>query len=368
MQARILIDRAALRANVVALRNLSAPAQFIAVVKANAYGHGMSLIAPAIADIVDGYGVYEVAEAVALRDLGITLPIHVLGAIPPQEIDAGLEADIIFPCWDHGAWRRDLLNACRRREQRAKVQIKIDSGLTRLGVAPAKARDFLAALRADTNFDITGAYSHLASAEELDSRYTNEQLANFEAAIPKGSVPQRHIAASAAAMLWPQLRLDAVRVGIALYGLWPSDGSRARLSKTMTLQPVLSWHSHVVSVHEVAAETPIGYGSTYRPATDTRIGIVPIGYAEGLPRALSNNGTLIVDGTACPIVGRVCMNMTFVDLEEAPRAHVGSQVTIIGSDGNAEVSADHVATLSGTISYEIVARLPATIPRSFASA
>lgn len=365
MQAHIAIDRAALRSNVFAIRKLADPAQFIAVVKANAYGHGIDLVAPAIADIVDGYGVYEVEEATTLRQLGITHPIHVLGSVAPQEFNAALDADIIFPCWDDGAWRNELLAACRRREQRAKVQIKVDTGLTRLGISPKHAPKFLADLQRETQFEITGAYSHLASAEELDSRYNSEQLANFNAAIPSGSVPQRHIAASAAAMLWPQLRLDAVRVGISLYGLWPSPGSRARLGNTVTLRPVMSWHSQIVNVQQVSAETPVGYGSTYRPATDTRIGIVPIGYAEGLPRILSNNGTLLIDGTPCPIVGRICMNMTFVDLGNAPEAHVGSPVTMIGGQNGQAITADDIATRSNTISYEIVARLPQSIPRRY---
>ena len=365
MQAHIFIDRAALRQNVIAVRALSAPACFMAVVKANAYGHGLELIAPAIADLVDAYGVYEVSEATALRALGLQHPIHVLGAVAPHEFAAALEADVVFPCWDHGGWRADLIQACRRHDQRAKVQIKVDSGLTRLGVKPSAAQAFLAELRMISELEVTGAYSHLASAEELDSRYTYEQLANFDTAIPPGSVPQRHLAASAAAMLWPRLRLDMVRVGIALYGIWPSVGSRTRLQSTTTLHPVLSWQSHLVSVHEVAAETPIGYGSTYRPGTDTRIGIMPIGYAEGLPRSLSNDGTVIVDGVLCPIVGRICMNMTFIDVGAAPHAHVGSPVTLIGSDGGAELHADDIAARADTISYEIVARLPEKIPRSY---
>jgi alanine racemase len=364
VQAEILIDRAALRANVRVLRAFVAPARFIAVVKANAYGHGLELVAPAIADLVDAFGVYEVSEASALRGLGISAPIHVLSAIPPQEFGAALEADVLFACWSQGAWLHDLLTLCARHERQARIQIKVETGLSRLGVTPREAGDLLAHLRAESRLKLSGAYSHLASAEELDSRYTMEQLATFEAAIPTGTVGQRHIAASAAAMLWPQTRLDAVRIGIALYGLWPSEGSRARLRDLLPLKPVLEWRSHLVSVREVAAETPVGYGCTYRPANETRIGVLPIGYAEGLPRALSNRGSAIVEGVTCPIVGRVCMNMAFIDLALAPKAAAGSRVTIVGTEGAAEISIDAIARNCETISYEIVARLPQQIPRS----
>jgi alanine racemase len=364
MQAEILIDVAALRANARALRDLAAPSQFIAVVKANAYGHGLSIVAPAIADIADAFGVYEVSEAVALRDLGIRHPIHVLGAIPPGEFGAALDADVIFACWDDGAWLHELVDAAAAKNTRARIQVKVDSGLSRLGARPFETLRIIESLRAESRVELTGAYSHLASAEELDSRYTMDQLVTFENAVPPGSVPQRHIAASAAAMLWPQTRLDAIRVGIALYGLWPSKECRSSLGERLQLQPALQWHSHLVSVHEIPAHTPVGYGCTYRSPVHTRIGIIPIGYAEGLPRLLSNTGKVLIDGVACPIVGRICMNMTFVDLAAVPEADIHSDVRLIGSYGNASVSADDMAFASQTISYEIVARLPTNIIRT----
>ncbi len=365
MQAQIRIDRAALRANVLALRQLTAPAQFMAVVKANAYGHGLALVAPAIADIVDAYGVYEVSEATALRALGLTQPIHLLGAIPPQEFAAALAAEAILPCWSPGAWLRDLIQASQEHGRPAQVQLKIDSGLTRLGMAPQHAAELLATLRAQPQLVVTGAYSHLAAAEELDSRYTLEQLERFTSTVPSGSVAQRHIAASAAAMLWPQTRLDMVRCGIALYGLWPSAGSRIRMESQCRLAPVLHWSSQLVCIREVASKTTIGYGCTYRPSTDIRIGILPIGYAEGLPRALSNKGAVLIDGIVCPVIGRICMNMAIIDVSAIANPHVGQRVTLIGSDGDASISADTLAEHCDTISYEIVARLPANIPRSY---
>ncbi len=335
----------------------------MSVVKANAYGHGLEHVAQAVRNDVDAFGVYEVAEGLALRDYGVTQPIHVLGPVPPAECAAAIRADLILPLWDRGGWLEDVRHAATAAGRKARVQLKIDTGLARLGLAPNATAVALADYLAMPELEVCGAYSHLAAAEELDSRFTLEQLERFAAAVPPGGVRQRHIAASAAALLWPQTRLDLIRVGIAQYGIWPSDGTRARLEADLPLQPTLSWQTKLVAIREAAAETPVGYGSTYRPPNATRIGILPIGYAEGLGRALSNCGSVLIDGARCPLVGRVCMNMAFVDLAPASNARVGATVTLIGSDQTATITSEDIARLSNTIGYEIVARLPREIPR-----
>ncbi|MBV9148839.1 MAG: alanine racemase, partial [Candidatus Eremiobacteraeota bacterium] len=202
---------------------------------------------------------------------------------------------------------------------------------------------------------------------------TLTQLATFERAlapVQNALTAQtraiRHIAASAAAMLWPQTRLDMVRVGIALYGLWPSPATREAMEESaLTLTPALSYTSSLVEIRRLERGDPVGYGTTFHAPHEMRIGIVPVGYAEGVPRLLSNRGAFIVHGVRCPIVGRVAMNMTTIDVTAVPQAQPGDVVTMIGADGDAMVTADDWAEWADTINYEIVTRLPSELPREY---
>ncbi|MDQ6930063.1 MAG: alanine racemase, partial [Candidatus Eremiobacteraeota bacterium] len=221
---------------------------------------------------------------------------------------------------------------------------------------------------------IEGVFSHLASAEELDSPFTLAQLATFEKALApvqtqlqdRSPRPLQHLAASAAAMLWPQTRLDMVRVGIAVYGLWPSPRTRqAMQSSGLELEPALTYTTRIVAMRQIAAGDAVGYGTTFHAPQALRIGILPVGYADGIARLLSNTGAFLVRGTRCPIVGRVCMNMTIVDLSALPQAAVGDTVTLIGRDGDSSVTADDWGDWAQTINYEIVTRLPPEIPRAY---
>jgi len=198
-------------------------------------------------------------------------------------------------------------------------------------------------------------------------RFTDAVDDRVLAGFPPDAQPLRHIAASAAAMLWPQTRLDMARFGIALYGLWPSRQTREAVETPLDLQPALSYTSKLIVVRAIPAGASVGYGGAFHAPHAMRVGVVPVGYADGLPRALSNKGHLLVDGAICPIVGRVAMNMTEIDLSNAPNAHAGSTVTLIGRDGETEVSADDWASWADTLNYEIVTRLPREIPREYVS-
>jgi alanine racemase len=167
-------------------------------------------------------------------------------------------------------------------------------------------------------------------------------------------------------MLWPETRLDSVRAGIGIYGLWPSpETERTMRDRGFALQPALQWRTRLVIVHDVPAHTPVGYGCAYHTKRPSRIGVLPIGYAEGLPRNAGDRGHVLITGQQCRIVGRVCMNMTFVDCTDAPDALPGSIVTLIGSDEAASIGAAELAAATGTIAYETVTRLPAHVPRSY---
>jgi alanine racemase len=365
--AELVIDLDAIRANLRVLRQLVAPARIAAVVKANAYGHGLLAVGMAIETAVDRLCVYELAEAVALRDAGAVLPIHVLGPIPARDLDVAHAARVQVTLWDQGTYAAQLASIARRRREPIAVQAKIDTGVTRLGLAVADAPAALRRYAAQPEYTLTGVYSHLAAAEEIASTFTRDQLTAFERATA-GFDPgvQRHIAASAAAMLWPQTRLDTVRAGIALYGIWPSRPTEVIMrERGLRLVPALTWRTEVVAVHDVPADTSVGYGCTYRTSRASRIAVLPIGYAEGLPRSASNRGFVLVAGRRVPLVGRVCMNMAFIDVTDVPQTAPRSVVTLIGRDGDERIDAEEAADRAGTIAYELVTRIPAHVPRRY---
>jgi alanine racemase len=369
----ISVELGALRHNAQILRDLVAPARAAFVVKGNAYGHGLVESALAIEPFATHLCVYAVEEALELRDGGITAPLLVLGPVPLHLLQDALAARAELALWTTKGYIRALTEAARRRHTPARVHVKINTDLNRLGLEPHELVDALEEYLHHPEIEIAGIYSHLASAEEIDSPYTMHQLEAFDRALTqakplleqRGITPIRHIAASAAAMLWPQSRLDMVRSGIAVYGLWPSPQTHEALETPLDLRPALSFASELVATRSIPAGASVGYGGTYHSPHAMRLGVVPLGYADGIPRLLSNRGAFVVDGALCPIVGRVAMNMTIVDLTAAPQAHPGSKVTLIGRDGDAEVTAGDWARWSETIDYEIVTRLPSEIPRQF---
>ncbi len=374
MIGRLDISLGALRHNAALLRDLAGAQRAAFVVKGNAYGHGLVPVARAIEPFAERLCVYTIEEAVALRSGGIKSPLLILGPIPPGALDDALAANAEVVLWDARKFARRLGASARKREKIAAVHVKVNTDLNRLGVEPHQLADTLDELSQMPEIEVAGIFSHLASAEELDSPYTMFQLGAFERALTQAKPviersarpPLRHIAASAAAMLWPQTRLDLVRFGIALYGLMPSAQTREALGTfAPELRPALSYRSQIVVTRTIPAGASVGYGRTFHAPREMRIGVVPAGYADGVPRALSNRGSFIVDGALCPIVGRVAMNMTEVDLTDAPNAHAGSPVTLLGRDGNTAVRADDWAAWADTINYEIVTRLPSELRRKY---
>jgi alanine racemase len=366
------ISLSALRHNAALLRDLVGARRTAFVVKANAYGHGLVPTARAIEPFATRLCVYTIEEAIALRSGGITAPILVLGPVPPAAIEDALAANLELTVWSTKEFARLLCTAARKRQTRAAVHVKVNTDLNRLGFEPHELADAIEEFLRFNEIEVVGVFSHLASAEELDSPYTMHQLGAFERALAQAKplldrrslLPIRHIAASAAAMLWPQTRLDMCRFGIALYGLMPSPQTREALgAEGPNLRPALAYRSQLVAVRTVVAGASVGYGGSFHAPHDLRVGVVPAGYSDGIPRALSNRGAFIVDGTLCPITGRVAMNMTEIDLSRAARARVGSAVTLIGRDGDAMVSADDWAAWADTINYEIVGRLPSELRR-----
>lgn len=374
MIGSITVSAEALRNNATLLRDMIAPAKAAFVVKGNAYGHGLCETALAIEQLASQFCVYSVEEAVALRDGGITAPILVLGPIPHDALKDAIDARAEIALWDTSEYVHHVAEAARKAHKRIKAHVKINTGLNRLGLEPHELADAVEDYAKLHDLELVGLFSHLAAAEEIDSPYTHLQLERFNKASESaasafahaGDLPIRHIAASAAAMLWPETRLDMVRFGIALYGLWPSPQTReAANGRKLNLTPALSYHTQLVAARQVAAGDAIGYGTTFHAPRSMHIGVLPVGYADGIPRLLSNRGSVLISGARCAIVGRIAMNMTFVDLTNAPNAQSGDRVTLIGTDGMQSVTADDWATWSETINYEIVTRLPSTLTRTF---
>jgi alanine racemase len=367
MIAELRIDLGAIVRNVEALATLVAPARVVPVIKSNAYGHGLIDVARALDGRVARLAVYELAEAQTLRSAGITAPIHVLGPIPASLLDDAHASGAEITLWDGGSYLDDVAAAAHAGGRPFRVHAKIDTGVARLGMRVAEAPARLARYAAHPSLELAGVFSHLAAAEELDSTFTREQLDAFATAtrnVDPGV--ERHIAATAAAMLWPETRLDSVRAGIGIYGLWPSpETERTMRDRGFSLAPALEWRTRIVLVHDVPAHTPVGYGCAYHTKRPSRIGVLPIGYAEGLPRNAGEHGHVLILGQRCRIVGRVCMNMAFVDCTDVPEADAGSPVVIIGSDESATLGADELAAATGTIAYETVTRIPAHVPRKY---
>jgi alanine racemase len=370
----LTISLGAIRRNGELLRELVGAERAAFVVKGNAYGHGLVRVARAIEPLATRLCVYNLEEAIALRVGGVTAPILVMGPIAPAALDRAFAARAQFALWSTGEFARQVGAAARKWQRTAPVHVKVNTDLNRLGFEPHELLGALEEMLGLPEVAVAGIFSHLASAEELDSPYTVHQLGAFERALAEAKplldrheiAPVRHIAASAAAMLWPHTRLDMVRLGIALYGLWPSLQTRTAMGAAAPdLQPALSYHSKIVAIRTITAGATVGYGASFRAERDMRIGVVPAGYADGVPRALSNRGAFAVEGCLCPIVGRVAMNMTEIDLTGAAQARVGSKVTLIGRDGSAAISADDWATWANTIGYEIVTRLPNELPREY---
>lgn len=359
MQSWLEIDLAAIAANARYLASLAGPARLCAVVKANAYGHGLVPVSRALAGAAIrglAFGVFSFSEAVALREEGIAEPIIVLGPVEGADLPEAARRKIevaLIAAEDARLFARHGVRA----------HVKVETGTRRFGMSGAAATRLLNDA-AVTGLHVAGIYTHLANAEDLDREVTLEQLAMLRAVAdtcPTAPRPLLHAAASAAAMLWPETRLDMVRCGIALYGAWPSPQVRtfiARSAPGVTLTPALRWLAPIAQVKPVGAGEPVGYGCSFTPQRDSSIAVLGVGYADGLPRAAGNGRFSVRIGDArAPVVGRICMNACMADVTDvSPTPAPGVAV---------EIDVEDLAAAAGTINYEILARLGAHLPRKY---
>jgi alanine racemase len=363
----LLIDLGALRHNYLELRKLCAPeAKFLAVVKADAYGHGLVPGARTLAAAgADYLGVASLEEGLALREAGLGLPVLLLMGLLPQESQAAVGADL-----EVVVYRPDVAQALEAAAQAlgkpARVHLKVDTGMGRLGLAPAEVLPFLEALKPCPHLEVLGLISHLAMAEKEDKSYTLKQLGEFLALLGSARLrgfplPLSHIANSAALTELPEAHFSLVRPGIMLYGS-PADPGRP---SPVALRPVMSLTSQVAQLKHLPPGSPISYGGTYITQDWCRLAVLPVGYCNGYPRLLSNRGEVLIKGQRAPIRGRVCMNLTMVDVSHIPGVAVGEPVTLLGTDRDQQLTADDLAAWAETISYEIYCNLGSANPRKY---
>lgn len=371
---RAEIDLVAIAHNVRALKALLPPqARLLVAVKANAYGHGAAEVSrAALASGADYLGVARSDEGVALRKAGLTAPILIFGYSPP-ELAPELAAHGLEQCvYDLDTARR-MAVCLGSGDSTLSVHLKVDTGMGRLGIpcpdeaAVKRCVETAQQLARLPELNLKGLCSHFATADSRDKGFAQRQFQRFEACLEAlAAVGQRpplcHMANSGAIIDLPATHLDMVRAGISIYGLYPSDEvMRARID----LHPALSLKARIIHVKQVPPGTPISYGCTWRSEREAIIATVPIGYADGYSRGLSNKGMMLVGGRRVPIVGRVCMDLTMVDVTEVPEVQIGDEVVLVGRQGNAEISADEVAAWNATINYEVVAALTARVPRVY---
>lgn len=365
----------ALRHNLAVLRRAIGPKkELVAMVKANAYGHGLREVARlCAAEGISWFGVIDVEEAVLLREaLGPGVRLLILGYVEPDEIAAALAVGADLAVFDR-SHAIQIQAAAAASGGIARVHLKIDTGMGRHGIFPEEAPAVVEQFWAWPNLILEGVWTHLAQADALDPTYTEHQLERWSACCDRMQQrgllpPMLHVANSAGALLYPSARGTAVRCGIALYGLWPHPSLASRLQdQGLQLQPLLTWKSRLVQVKTVPAHTAISYGSTYWTHRETLLGVISVGYADGYDRGLSNVGQVLVRGVRCPVLGRVCMKHLMVDLgpaaRQGPPPQVGEEVVLAGRQGNAEIPVDEMAAWVDTINYEITTRLPERIPR-----
>ena len=364
------IDTARVRSNLDAFRTVAPHAAVMAVIKANAYGHGLGIVAPVAADSADWLGVNTFEEAAAVRKLGIHKPVAILGHSEAQHAE-----EIVRAHFRQVVYRIDIADAlsaaARKLNRSAAVHIKIETGTNRLGVPLDELGNFVEKLRKLPGIEIEGVYTHFANIEDtLDPSYAKFQLQRFHSAIAllkdAGITPsQVHAAATAGALLYPETGFTMIRVGIGAYGIWPSRetqiATRER-GRKVSLLPALTWKTRVAQIKLLSPGDYVGYGLTFQATRLMQIAVLPVGYFDGYDRKLSNAGRVLVKGRYAPVVGRVAMNMMMIDVTDAGAA-IDDEVVLLGRQGDSEIRVEELAERIGSIPYEVLSRINPLIPR-----
>jgi alanine racemase len=362
---RLEIDIKVLNENFKKIKDHAAPAKVMPILKANAYGHGLVRVAQLMEELQADYiGVAVLEEGILLRQQGIKIPILVLGGIWGNQIPLFLKHDLTITASSIG--KLDQIDELAgQMKVKAKVHLKIDTGMERLGVHHYSAEKFLEAAVKYSNISIDGIFSHFANSEKKDLAYTRLQLERFNEVLyffEKNSIkpPLRHISNSGAILQLPEANFDMVRPGIMLYGVYPS----AEAERTIIVEPALKWKSLVVYFKVIKAGHPVGYGSTWTPDHDIRAVTVPVGYGDGYLRSMSRKAEVIINGERYPVAGTFSMDQIVVNIESGS-AYNGDEVILIGEDGHSKITVEELARWAGTIPYEILTNINTRVPRVY---
>ncbi len=365
------VDLDAIWENMVHMKeNIAENTKILAVIKTDGYGHGGVPIAKMLEqlDFMFGYAAATYEEAHVLREAGVKKPILILGYTFPYCYEELIREEI-----RPAVYRRDtveeLAAAAAKVGQKAKVHIKVDTGMGRIGITPdEEGLEFVRFLIEHPELEVEGIFTHFAKSDETDKTSANHQLELFQNFIDKIqtelgiTIPVKHCSNSAAILEMPQANMDMVRAGITTYGLYPSE----EVSKDIVpLRAAMSLYSHIVYCKTIHAGQSVSYGGLFTATKDTRVATIPVGYGDGYPRSLSGKGYVLIHGKKAPILGRVCMDQFMVDISEIPEAMDGDKVTLLGMDGTERITAEELGELSGRFNYEFVCDLGKRIPRVY---
>lgn len=367
-RTKVVINLDNIRYNVSELKKKVDPASKVMfVIKADGYGHGAVRIMQYLGDSVDAYGVAVINEAVALRENGCGKLILILGYTPKSCLKHVVKYDISQTVTDYETARL-LSEEAVRQGVNVRIHIKLDTGMGRIGFLPGdESVKIIKKISELPNIIMEGCFTHFSKADEKDLAYTEKQydtyidmIERLEAAGVTFDI--KHACNSAAVIQFPKANLDMVRLGIASYGLYPSEDID---KSAIELKPAMEWKTIISYVKTVQPGTKIGYGGTYTADSVRRIATVPVGYADGYPRALSNRGRVIVNGMSAPIVGRVCMDQFMIDVTDIPDVEVEDSVTLVGRDGDELISVEEIAAYGDSFNYEVICDVGKRVPREY---
>ena len=336
----------AIRRNAEAIKAYTGK-KLIAVVKADAYGHGTIPVAETLHTIADMFAVATVDEGVQLRQAGVQTPILILFSALSEQIAEIIEHQLTPTIGD---WEfASRLNGAAPGP--LHVHVNINTGMNRSGVRWTEAAQFLKKLKTLQRLEVDGLFTHLATADETDKSFVSVQLGRFSSLVGNSRGKTLHAANSAATLAVSESHFDAVRPGLSLYGIYPAS------EKPIVLEPALTWKTRIGWTGSISEGEGVSYGLAFKASRQTRVAMIHVGYGDGYPRTLSGVGEVLIGGTRCPIIGQVCMDVTVVQLQDAANISVGDEVVLIGKQRDAEITVDEVAHRAGTIPYEILTQI-----------
>lgn len=366
VQANINLD--AIHDNVKAAKSLTKKGtKLMAIIKADAYGHGAVRVAETLDDIADAYGVAILEEGIELRQAGVTKPILILGYTPAPLYEAMINYDITTAVFKYDMAKK-ISDTAVKLGKKAKIHIKLDTGMSRIGFKQDdESLETIIKISKLPGIEITGCFTHFARMDEKDKTKAKEQFKRYmdftkrieDAGI---KIPVKHVSNSAGIIEMPEVNLDMVRDGISVYGMYPSEEVN---KKRLPLTPAMEIISYISFIKTLEKGVEIGYGGTFTTTRETKVATIPVGYADGYPRSLSNKGCILINGHRAPIIGRICMDQFMVDITDIKDVHENDKVTLIGHDGDGYISIEEMADLSGSFNYEFVCDIGKRVPKVY---